>query len=81
MNMDEYPEWVEFEDVKYYRDSISKTTFEEIAKKERLERIATAALQGLLSNPNDRGKSEGFGHYAVWYAARLIEALDGNEQA
>ena len=49
---------------------------------ERRERIATAALQGILTNPaaGGCGPVEEIAHYAVRYADALIAELDKEPQ-
>ena len=48
----------------------------EAANKERRERIATAALQGILSCPDTDGGPRASAKYAVAYADSLIAELD-----
>lgn len=44
--------------------------------RERRERIATAALQGILLDPERRGSPKDFAKYALQYADALIAELD-----
>lgn len=48
----------------------------EAANKERRERIATTALAGLLSCPNNSGSLNAYARDAVAYADALIAELD-----
>lgn len=47
-----------------------------LIRRDRRERIATAALQGILSDPERRGSPKDFAKYALQYADALIEKLD-----
>lgn len=47
---------------------------------DRRDRIATAALQGLVSNPNARGAADEFARRAVTLAYALIAELDKEPQ-
>ena len=47
---------------------------------ERRERIATAAMQGMLSNSDLKGSTEGFAQVAVQLADALIAELDKPEK-
>ena len=47
---------------------------------ERRERIATAALQGMLSDPGASGTATEYAEYATQYADALIAALDKEPQ-
>lgn len=47
-----------------------------VVHRERRERIATAALQGLLADSNARGDYQAFVTDAVTYADLMIIALD-----
>lgn len=44
--------------------------------RDRRERIATAALQAILSDPERRGSPKDFAGYALQYADALIAELD-----
>jgi hypothetical protein len=48
-------------------------------KDQRRERIATAALQGLLADPDHSGTPENYALDALDYADDLIAKLDGKE--
>ena len=47
---------------------------------ERRERIATAALQGMLSHPETQGSAIEFARMSIRYADALIAALDQEPQ-
>lgn len=57
-----------------------KAALEVQSRKERRERIATAALQALVSNPVAAGSAAYFAHQATSYADALIAALDKEPQ-
>lgn len=48
--------------------------------RDRRERIATAALQGMLSDPGSSGTATEYAEYATQYADALIAALDKEPQ-
>lgn len=48
--------------------------------RDRRERIATAALQGMLSDPGASGTATEYAEYATQYADALIAALDKEPQ-
>lgn len=48
--------------------------------RDRRERIATAALQGMLSDPGSSGTATEYAEYATRYADALIAALDKEPQ-
>ena len=47
-----------------------------VSMPDRRERIATAALQGMLADPARDGNPKDFAKYAVQYADALIAELD-----
>lgn len=48
--------------------------------RDRRERIATAALQGMLSDPGASGTATEYAEHATQYADALIAALDKEPQ-
>lgn len=56
--------------------AIKISDLEKAALRDRRERIATAALQGLLACPNNEGKFEAYAKDAVAQADALIAELD-----
>ena len=49
-------------------------------RRDRRERIATAALQGMLSDPGASGTATEYAEYATQYADALIAELDKEPQ-
>lgn len=49
-------------------------------RRDRRERIATAALQGMLSDPGASGTAIEYAEYAAQYADALIAELDKEAQ-
>ena len=62
-------------DISLYRDAHAKQW-----RRDRRERIATAALQGMLSDPGASGTATEYAEYATQYADALIAALDKEPQ-
>lgn len=58
-------------DLYLYRDAHLKQW-----RRDRRERIATAALQGMLSDPGASGTATEYAEYATQYADALIAELD-----